>query len=155
MAFHRGSSIAHLATWAALLVSQVAAQCQGITSRYQPKMAAGYKVSALATGLRQPRGIVVDTAGNLLVAEQTGGNVKRLVIKDQGDTVCVDTTTSVLTGGVVSDMAEPPVGVTVLKRSSDESWHRFKCGRKDPLRFKLTTSCCIPVRCFNRHGWYC
>ncbi len=65
-------------------------------------MAAGYKASVLASGLRTPRGIVLDSAGNLLVAETQGGTVRRLVLKEDGDKVCVDSSTTIVTGGTVS-----------------------------------------------------
>ena len=91
-----------LATLAAILLPQVAAQCSGVTGRYQPKMGAGFKSSVLATGLSTPRHITFDTAGNLLVAQQSGGSVKLLKLKDQGDTVCVDSSKTLVSGGSVS-----------------------------------------------------
>ena len=45
----------------------------------------GYRSSALATGLSQPRHIVVDSAGNLMVAEGGSQGVKRLVLQEQGN----------------------------------------------------------------------
>ncbi|OIW26202.1 soluble quino protein glucose dehydrogenase [Coniochaeta ligniaria NRRL 30616] len=75
---------------------QVTAQtCAAVTGRYQPKMGSGYKSAVIATGLQQPRHIVVDTAGNLLVAEGGSGSVRRLVLKEQGETVCVASNTAV------------------------------------------------------------
>lgn len=75
----------------------VAQSCSGVTARFTPKMSSGYKVSLLATGLQQPRHIVVDTAGNLLVAEGNSGTVQRLVLQEQGDIVCVSSKTAVTT----------------------------------------------------------
>ena len=85
-----------------VFVVQVAGECAGVTSRNIPKMGAGYKTSVLATGLRTPRGIAFDTAGNLLVAEQQGGGIRRLTLKDDGDTVCVDTSKALISDGSVS-----------------------------------------------------
>ncbi len=85
-----------------VLVVQVAGQCAGVTSRNIPKMGTGYKTSVLATGLRTPRGIAFDTAGNLLVAEQQGGGIRRLTLKDEGDTVCVDSSKALISDGSVS-----------------------------------------------------
>jgi glucose/arabinose dehydrogenase len=86
----------------AVMVTEVAAQCSGVTGRFKPKMGAGYTSSVLATGLRTPRGIAIDTAGNLLVVEQQGGGVKRLVLKEQGDAVCVDSSKNLITGGTTN-----------------------------------------------------
>ncbi|KAM7213102.1 soluble quino protein glucose dehydrogenase [Rhypophila decipiens] len=79
-----------LAAWG-IFLSQVAAQCSGVTKTSNQKLASGYTSSVLITGLRTPRGIAMDTEGALLVAEQAGGAVRRLTLKDQGNTVCVDT----------------------------------------------------------------
>jgi hypothetical protein len=65
-----------------------AQSCVAANARFQAKMGSGYKVSAIATGITGARHIVVDKAGNLLVAT-SGGAVRRLVLKDNGDTVCV------------------------------------------------------------------
>jgi glucose/arabinose dehydrogenase len=87
---------------AALLAEHVAGQtCAAVSGTITPKMASGFRTSRIASGLSGPRHIVIDTAGNLLVAEQRGGNIKRLVLQDSGEDVCVTSTTVVLSGGVV------------------------------------------------------
>jgi len=94
-----------LAAWGMVMVVNilgVAAQCSGVTKQSNQKMAAGYTSSVLITGLRTPRGIAMDTEGALLVAEQQGGAVRRLTLKDQGSTVCVDTNTVLIPSGNVS-----------------------------------------------------
>lgn len=68
--------------------AQVAGTCSGVTGRYTPRMGAGYKYSVLATGLRQPRHIAIDSAGNLLVAEGSAQSIRRIVLREQGDIVC-------------------------------------------------------------------
>lgn len=85
------AAFAGLVVLAALLVPEAAAQaCSGVTARFQPRMGTGYRAAVIATGLRQPRHIVVDTAGNLLVAEGGSGSVMRLVLRENADgTVCV------------------------------------------------------------------
>jgi len=85
-----------------MLFAQAAAQCTPVTGRYRPKMASGYKSSVLATGLRSPRGIAMDPEGNLLVVEQSGGSVRRLVLKEDGDNVCVESSAVLVSGGAVS-----------------------------------------------------
>jgi glucose/arabinose dehydrogenase len=96
--------LAGLAAMLMLLVNQAAAACAGVTSRFTPKMGTGYKANVIATGLRTPRGIATDSEGNLLVVEQQGGGVKRLVMEEQADgTVCVKSSAALITGGTVSD----------------------------------------------------
>lgn len=89
----------HLLSSAALvwlLVQGAAAQdCQAVTGRFQPKVGQGYRISAIATGLRSPRHIVVDTAGNLLVAEAGAGTVRRLVLTENNGNVCVRSSSSI------------------------------------------------------------
>ncbi|KLU85301.1 hypothetical protein MAPG_04329 [Magnaporthiopsis poae ATCC 64411] len=89
----------HLLSSAALvwlLVQGATAQnCQAVTGRFQPKVGQGYRVNAIATGLRSPRHIVVDTAGNLLVAESGVGSVKRLVLTENNGNVCVKSSSSI------------------------------------------------------------
>ncbi|KAK3372679.1 soluble quino protein glucose/sorbosone dehydrogenase [Podospora didyma] len=89
MAFLTTRLLAALA-WG-MLVLQVAAQCSGVSKTSNQKLASGYTSSVLVTGLRTPRGIAMDTEGALLVSEQQGGTIRRLTLKDQGSTVCVDT----------------------------------------------------------------
>lgn len=86
------------------LVSHVTAQCVAATGRFTPKMAAGYRAKAIFTGLRSPRGIVVDSQGNLLVAETGGNGIRRLVMTESGTAgeVCVKSSSMLITGAVVS-----------------------------------------------------
>lgn len=96
----------HLLSSAALvwlLVQGAAAQdCQAVTGRFQPKVGQGYRISAIATGLRSPRHIVVDTAGNLLVAEAGAGTVRRLVLTENNGNVCVRSSSSITPAQSVS-----------------------------------------------------
>jgi hypothetical protein len=95
------STLAGVIALASVFVPEVAAQsCQGVSGRYSPKMGSGYRHSVLATGLRQPRHIVVDSAGNLLVAEGGSQGVRRLVLQDQGNIVCVQSNTQIVSGSV-------------------------------------------------------
>ncbi|KAK0643959.1 soluble quino protein glucose/sorbosone dehydrogenase [Cercophora newfieldiana] len=90
-----------LAAWSVLILfsTLAAAQCPGVSKQSNQKMASGYTSSVLATGLRTPRGIAMDTEGALLVAEQQGGAVRRLTLKDVGNNVCVDTNTVLIPSG--------------------------------------------------------
>jgi len=96
-------AIGVLAALASLFLHEAAAQnCAALTARFQPKLGSGYKSSVIATGLRSPRHIVVDSAGNLLVAEGGSGSVRRLVLKDNGDSVCVESNTALTNDRSVS-----------------------------------------------------
>jgi hypothetical protein len=99
-----------LAAWGALtlLSTLVTAQCPGVTKQSNQKLASGYTSSVLITGLRTPRGIAMDTEGALLVAEQQGGAVRRLTLKDVGSNVCVDTNTILIPAGNVSTLDSFP-----------------------------------------------
>ncbi|KAL2186367.1 soluble quino protein glucose dehydrogenase [Thermothelomyces heterothallicus CBS 203.75] len=100
---------------AALLVTDVSAQsCPGVTGRFQPKMGSGYRYSVLATGLRNPRHIAVDAAGNLLVAEAGSQAVRRLVLQDQGDIVCVQSNTQIISGSTNHGIALSADGKTLF-----------------------------------------
>jgi len=100
------------AAWGVLVLfstqlSLVSAQCPGVTKQSNQKMASGYTSSVLATGLKTPRGIAMDTEGALLVAEQNGGAVRRLTLKEVGTNVCVDTNTVLIPAGNVRSPMPP------------------------------------------------
>ncbi|KAL2194962.1 soluble quino protein glucose/sorbosone dehydrogenase [Corynascus similis CBS 632.67] len=81
------------------LTDHVSAQssCPGTgDERFQLKLGDGYRYSKLATGLRSPRHMAVDTEGNLLVAEAGGGTVRRFVLEDQNDIVCAQSSTQII-----------------------------------------------------------
>ncbi|KAK4222954.1 soluble quino protein glucose/sorbosone dehydrogenase [Podospora fimiseda] len=83
------TAFAGVAVFTSIFCPEVSAQsCPGVNGRYQPRMGSGYRVSVLATGLRQPRHLVIDSAGNLLVAEGGSQNVRRIVLQDNGQNVC-------------------------------------------------------------------
>lgn len=77
-----------------LVADAAAQQCSAVTGRFQAKMGSGYQARAIATGLRSPRHIRIDSAGNLLVAEGGSGTVRRLVLTEQGGNVCVSSNTA-------------------------------------------------------------
>ncbi|KAK3356822.1 hypothetical protein B0T25DRAFT_630036 [Lasiosphaeria hispida] len=60
-----------------------------LRQRALPAPGGGGAQDAIAAGLSSPRHVVIDTAGNLLVAEGGSGSVQRLVLKDDGTSVCV------------------------------------------------------------------
>ncbi|KAK3290791.1 soluble quino protein glucose/sorbosone dehydrogenase [Chaetomium fimeti] len=109
------STLAGVVALTSLFAHQVAAQsCPGVTGRFQPKMGSGYRYSVLATGLRNPRHIAVDSAGNLLVTEGATQGVRRLVLQDQGDIVCVQSNTQIITGSTNHGIALSADGKTLF-----------------------------------------
>ncbi|KAI1373112.1 soluble quino protein glucose dehydrogenase [Hypoxylon crocopeplum] len=73
-----------------LLVSTATAQtCTDQQPTAQLKISDGYAVQVILKGLRYPRGLVFDTAGNLLVSEQGGSGITRVVLTESGENVCV------------------------------------------------------------------
>lgn len=84
------AALTGLASIAAIL-PHAAAHCQDAQPRNgNPTMASGYQSKVLVSGLRSPRHMVLDTDGNLLVAEQEGGGILRIVLEDNGGLdVCV------------------------------------------------------------------
>jgi glucose/arabinose dehydrogenase len=104
-----------LAALASLLIPGVSAQnCTALTARFAPKLGNGYTSAVIATGLRSPRHIVIDAAGNLLVAEGGSSSVRRLVLKENDDgTVCV-TSNEVLASGTNHEVALSADGKTLF-----------------------------------------
>lgn len=96
--------IAVLAGLAAVLLPHVVAQCQDPQPRNgNPTMASGFQSKVLINGLRVPRHIALDSQGNLLVAEQGGGGIRRIVLEDNGGiNVCVASSQTLIPNGQVS-----------------------------------------------------
>ena len=55
------------------------------TKNIKPSVASGYQAALVATGVRNPRGIVFDSVGNLLVV-QSGTGIASLQLQDNGGT---------------------------------------------------------------------
>ena len=55
------------------------------TSSIKPSVASGYQAALVATGVSNPRGIVFDSSGNLLVV-QSGSGIASLQLQDSGGT---------------------------------------------------------------------
>ncbi len=83
--------IVGLVLTAGLALSGVLAQgCTTVPPAAKPVVAEGYETRLLLNGLRNPRHLVVDGEGNLLVAQQGGVGINRVVLEEtaEGD-VCV------------------------------------------------------------------
>ncbi|KAI0377373.1 soluble quino protein glucose dehydrogenase [Hypomontagnella monticulosa] len=72
-----------------LLISTASAQaCTPLTPSAQLKISDGYTAQVILNGLKYPRDIVFDTAGNALVTEQGGAGVRRVVLTESDGNVC-------------------------------------------------------------------
>ncbi|POR34603.1 L-sorbosone dehydrogenase [Tolypocladium paradoxum] len=75
---------------AAAAAAAAAAQCKYIKPAWNPTAAPGVEFKVLLNGLEWPRGIVIDGEGNLLLVEERGKGVRRVVLDDgEGMDVCV------------------------------------------------------------------
>lgn len=112
-----------LACLAAILLPQVAAQCQDPQPRNgNPQMASGYQSKVLTNGLRVPRHLALDSEGNLLVAEQGGGGIRRIVLEDNGGlNVCVASSDPLIPNGQVSSLACSTAELNHYLYSEDET----------------------------------
>ncbi|KAI0116716.1 soluble quino protein glucose dehydrogenase [Daldinia grandis] len=73
-----------------LLLSATNAQnCAPLTPSAQLKISDGYTAQVILNGLKVPRNIIFDTAGNLLVSEQGGAGIRRVVLTESDGNVCV------------------------------------------------------------------
>ncbi|KAF3065050.1 putative nhl repeat-containing protein [Daldinia childiae] len=73
-----------------LFLSAANAQnCTPLTPSAQLKISDGYTAQVILNGLRVPRNIIFDTAGNLLVSEQGGAGIRRVVLTESDGNVCV------------------------------------------------------------------
>ncbi|RYP03100.1 hypothetical protein DL764_005383 [Monosporascus ibericus] len=78
--------VAGLAAGSLFLRSAAAQSCASpLTPVAEPVMADGYEARLIMNGLRYPRHLVVDAAGNLLVAEQRSAGIRRVVLNEAED----------------------------------------------------------------------
>lgn len=85
------------------LAAQVAAQCANIQPAANPQTASGIEYKVLLNGLGGPRGITFDTEGNLLIAEQAGRGIRRVVLTEgEGLNVCVQSSSQLIPNAAVS-----------------------------------------------------
>jgi hypothetical protein len=87
-----------------LLASVAAAQtCITPTPRFTAQMETGWVSTLLVDGFKDPRAMVVDQVGNMLVVEQ-GGGVKQIKFMEQAcNYVCAISVKDVLKDSTVSD----------------------------------------------------
>lgn len=75
---------------AALASTALAQTCATINPAFNPTWGTGFSGRVVMNGLKSPRGIIFDQAGNLLVVESGGGGIRYVKLTDNGGTnVCV------------------------------------------------------------------
>ncbi|KAI2627657.1 soluble quino protein glucose dehydrogenase [Hypoxylon sp. NC1633] len=81
-----------------LLLSTAGAQnCTALTPSAQLQMSDGYTAQVILNQLNYPRGLAFDTAGNLLVSEQGGYGIRRVVLTENADgSVCVPSSSQLI-----------------------------------------------------------
>lgn len=91
----------------AALPSVLAQSCPNVLvpSYKLPRLASGWQGQLVVTGLKKPRSILVDAAGNLLVLE-AGKGLTRITWNDNGGT-CLSVAQSKL---IINDAAVRPPG---------------------------------------------
>lgn len=98
------STATHLTTLGAallLLPSLALAQSSSCglapSSGIRPSIASGYTYQVVATGLARPRGILIDSEGNLLVVERGKGAVTAHTLEEEDGCVSIASSTDVTT----------------------------------------------------------
>jgi glucose/arabinose dehydrogenase len=78
--------------------------CPGPTPPSNPKTASGVGYKVLLNGLTRPRGITIDSEGNLLVVEGRNKGVTRVVLNDAPElNVCVESSELLVDESTVRD----------------------------------------------------
>jgi hypothetical protein len=80
----------------------VAQTCMMPTARFKPQMDTGWTSTLLINGLKNPRGMVFDQLGNMLVVEQGGGVAQIKFMELSCGYVCAVSSKSVLADSTVS-----------------------------------------------------
>ena len=84
------SLLRYLIPFAALAWTAFAQKCATINPAYAPTWGSGFSGRVVMNGLKSPRGLVFDSAGNLLIVESGGSGVRLVTLTDNGGTdVCV------------------------------------------------------------------
>lgn len=77
--------------------------CPSLKPTYTPVMGSGYTATVIANGMKQPREIIFDPLGNLLVLDQGGVGVRWVPITDNGGLdVCGGTSKIIVSDSSVS-----------------------------------------------------
>ncbi|OTA56664.1 soluble quino protein glucose dehydrogenase [Hypoxylon sp. EC38] len=83
------AAFAKLVTLGLIISTAVAQNCAVLNPSAQLKISDGYTAQVILNGLNRPRDLVLDTAGNLLVSEQGGAGIRRIVLTESNGNTCV------------------------------------------------------------------
>jgi glucose/arabinose dehydrogenase len=85
--------------------------CPSLKSQFTPVMGSGYTATVIANGMKQPRELIFDPLGNLLVQDQGGVGIRWVQITDNGGLdVCGTTMKTIVSDSSVSLVANPRAG---------------------------------------------
>ena len=119
------------------------------THSVQPSVASGYRAQLVATGLTSPRGIQLDTQGNLLVIESGKGLTSLSFKEGTGGCLSEGARKSVITYAGVSHCVDGKRGSVELQKLMliiVESWHRPLAKWHDTVCFVIGCSVVVGVR---------
>lgn len=94
-------TVASITTALAVLSSANGQSCATINPKFPATFTNGVAAKVMINGLKTPRGIVFDNAGNLLAIEQGGGGVRQIKITDDGTNVCVASSKQIVNDSTV------------------------------------------------------
>lgn len=81
--------------------------CPSLKAAHTPVMGSGYTSTVIANGMKQPREIIFDPLGNLLVLDQGGVGVRWVQITDNGGLdVCGTTQKTIVTDSSVGSVVK-------------------------------------------------
>ncbi|KAI1503342.1 soluble quino protein glucose/sorbosone dehydrogenase [Biscogniauxia marginata] len=94
--------------------------CTGVSAaRYPYTLDGGWQITKIADGLRQPRTIIFDPLGNMLVLQATSG----ISVHTFGEDGCINsTTTLVQSAGLNHGLSLTPDGKTLYASSQTTAW---------------------------------
>lgn len=119
-----------LALLASSQVSATTPQCPGPSPPSHPVTADGVNYKILANGLSRPRGVILDSEGNLLVVEAAKKGISRIVLNDaDGLDICVDSSSQIVSDATVipSHILKNPQTSTHISQA--QSRYRSYTGR--------------------------
>ena len=108
-----------------LTLSNAQSSCPGPSPSggIRPSVASGYRLQVVATGLSEPRGILLDGAGNLLVVEQGRGAISSHSLTEDNGCVSVQDSSDVTESTSVDSVRSMGISRSLLILTLAESWY--------------------------------
>ncbi|PVI06796.1 Auxilliary activities family 12 protein [Periconia macrospinosa] len=106
--------------------STVAQSCEAIPPSFEPTWGSGFSGRVLLNGLSKPRGIIFDSANNLLIVEQSSGGVRHVTLTDNGgDDLCVASSKKLIDAQGLNHGIEISADGTTLFVSSKQNVYAY------------------------------